>query len=158
MNNLRQLAAARDQFQLENGRPPASIEELVGETKYIKKLVSVDGESYAGISLIPGQPMIATTAEGVAVTYVPSAPSAPRREQTPAEVQAAALVEQLKQKIKPVLTKALEAYGAVNNGASPTNPEALLPFFATPQDGADFVEFIEAQKNAFIAAQKAAGK
>jgi len=37
-NNLRQIAAARDEFILENGRPPTSITELVGPQAYIREL------------------------------------------------------------------------------------------------------------------------
>ena len=44
--------------------------------------------------------------------------------------------------------KAVEAYRAANNGNQPPSPEALIPYFATPQEGADFVEFLEAQKAA----------
>lgn len=50
LNNLRQVAAARDQYVLENGRPPGSITDLVGTNSYIRRLLSVAGESYANIS------------------------------------------------------------------------------------------------------------
>ena len=42
LNNLRQIAAARDQFQVDRGRPANSLDEIVGEGKYIKRLVPVD--------------------------------------------------------------------------------------------------------------------
>ena len=58
----------------------------------------------------------------------------------------------------PAAKIAMDAYRAANNGQSPPNPEALIPYFATPQQGADFVEFLEAQKAALLAEQKAAGK
>lgn len=144
LNNLRQMSAASDQFRLENGRPPSSLEELVGETKYIRRLIQIDGENYAGVSLLPGQPMTVTTANGVSVTYDPTSNLTTRPEQTPAMARANELARQ----ITPALKKAMEAYRAANNGALPPAEQGLLPYFATPQEGADFVEFLEAQKAA----------
>ena len=43
---------------------------------------------------------------------------------------------------------AWEAYRAAHQGQEPPNPKALIPYFATPQDGADWVEFLEAHKAA----------
>ncbi len=43
---------------------------------------------------------------------------------------------------------ATEAYHAAHHGKEPPNPEALIPYFATPQEGADWVELIDAQKGA----------
>ena len=55
---------------------------------------------------------------------------------------------ELGRKIGPSAQKAIEAYRAANNGQMPPNEHALLPFFATSSDGADFVEFLVAQKKA----------
>jgi RNA polymerase sigma factor (sigma-70 family) len=143
LNYLRQIDAARSQFQLEMKRPPASIQELVGEDKYIREIIPQDGEDYSGVNLQPGQPLSVTTANGLTVTYDPSSEAnTTRPESSPAEAR----VDELRRKIAPAGTKAMEAYRAANNGNSPASPEALIPFFATPQEGADFVEFIEAQK------------
>ena len=38
------------------------------------------------------------------------------------------------------------AYSAVNNGQRAPSDEALLPYFATPQEAADYVEFMAKQK------------
>jgi RNA polymerase sigma factor (sigma-70 family) len=43
---------------------------------------------------------------------------------------------------------ATEAYHAAHHGQEPPNPEALIPYFATPQEGADWVELIDAPKGA----------
>lgn len=72
LNNLRQIAAAADQYMLENGKPVGQIADLVGPSKYIKRLISVDGEDYARIS--PGDnkhPLSITTQSGVSVSYTP---------------------------------------------------------------------------------------
>jgi len=98
--------------------------------------------------LVPGAPMALTTAIGLSVNLDPSAP---RPVPTPEEVRLSELSKQL----SPAIKQAVEAYGAANNGAKPNTPEALIPFFATPQDGADFVEFVEAQK---AVARKQIGK
>jgi hypothetical protein len=37
---------------------------------------------------------------------------------------------------------------SAHNGNNSPNEEAILPFFSTPQEGADYVEFIEAKKAA----------
>ena len=141
MNNLRQIAAARDMFQRKNGRPAASIQELVGEGKYVHALVSVDGEDYSASSMIPGQPLIATMADGSTVSFNNDVDP---RTLSPAQLRFAELAK----KLEPALRAATDAYRAANNGQRPPNPEALIPFFATPQEGADFVEAMEAQKAA----------
>jgi RNA polymerase sigma factor (sigma-70 family) len=150
MNNLRQLAAAADQFHLEHGRRPASIADLVGETKYVRRLVPVAGEDYAGVIFAAGQPMRVILPTGETISYdsrpnaaVPaSAPPPAPRELTPAEARVAQLARQL----EPAGKKAMEAYRAANGGRNPPRGEALIPYFATPQEGADFVEFLEAQR------------
>lgn len=43
---------------------------------------------------------------------------------------------------------ATDAYRVAHQGQDPPNPRALIPYFTTPQDGADWVEFLEAQKGA----------
>ena len=71
LNNLRQLAAAADQFYLENGKNQVTLDELVGETKYVKRLVIIDGEDYRQITFAQGKPLIVTTAGGFTTTYAP---------------------------------------------------------------------------------------
>jgi RNA polymerase sigma factor (sigma-70 family) len=144
LNNLRQLAAARDQFMLDHGRPAASLDELVGENKYIRRLVPVDGENYHGISLLPNQPMTVVNGSGSSVTFDPADVQRAKIEVTP-EVQQR---NELQKKFEASVNKAVAAYRSANNGQIPANDQALLPYFSTPQEGADFVEFIEAQKSA----------
>ena len=43
---------------------------------------------------------------------------------------------------------AMDAYHAAHSGQEPPNLKALIPYFATPQEGADYVEYLEAQKEA----------
>ena len=43
---------------------------------------------------------------------------------------------------------AMDAYHAAHSGQEPPNLQALIPYFATPQEGADYVEILEAQKDA----------
>jgi RNA polymerase sigma factor (sigma-70 family) len=143
LNNLRQIAAARDQVHLENGRPPLSVDELVGEKKYIRRLIAVDGENYTGLSMLPDQPLVVVNASGMTITYEQSGPAA-----APPPNPAALRAQELGRRLEPTGRKAMEAYRAANPGKSPPTPEALLPYFATPQEGADFVEFLDAQKSA----------
>lgn len=137
VNNLRVIYAARDQFQRDHGRAPASLDELIGEGKSIPALVAVNGEDYSALSLVPGQPLAIADHEGTTVAYDPSTPP-PTQELTPAMQRARDLSNQL----KPAVEKAVEAFRAANNGAMPPNPAALVPYFATPQESTDFTNLL----------------
>jgi hypothetical protein len=140
LNNLRQFSAARDQFILEYGRPPTSLDELVGDTKYIRRLNAVSGESYATLPLVRGVPLTVVTPDGVTVTYDQTGQSTTKPQLSPEEMQIQATME----RIKPAIDRAVAAYAAANNGARPPSPQALVSYFATPQEGADFVEAMDA--------------
>jgi hypothetical protein len=71
LNNLRMIAAASDQFYLEYGTNQTTLAQLVGPTKYIKELRSVDGEDYGTLVLRQGVNLSVTTASGVMVNYMP---------------------------------------------------------------------------------------
>jgi RNA polymerase sigma factor (sigma-70 family) len=161
LNNLRQIAAARDQFILEERRPPLSTAEIVGYTRYVKRFLPIDGEDYRGVALVPGQPMTVTTASGITVTYDPTGGTTTKPDVTPevmhAKVlqwkidQADAKITALEKKIVPIARQAEEAYRAANGRRYPLQPDDLIPYFATPQQGADWVEFLEAVKAAAAA-------
>jgi hypothetical protein len=63
-HNLRQIAAAADQYYLEHGTLSTNVAELVGPTKNIRRLVVVDGEDYSNVTLKQGTPVKLTTAAG----------------------------------------------------------------------------------------------
>lgn len=69
LNNLRMLAAAADQYYLENGVAHATYDELVGPSKYVKVVTPVDGEDYRRITFRQGQALEVTTASGQKVRY-----------------------------------------------------------------------------------------
>lgn len=71
LNNLRQLAAAADQFYLENGKTKTTLDELVGETKYVRRLVPVDGEDYRQLEFTQGKELRVTTQGGFSISYAP---------------------------------------------------------------------------------------
>jgi hypothetical protein len=71
LNNLRQLAAAADQFFLENGVARATYDDLVGPTKYVKQVAPVDGEDYRGIGFAQGKPIEVRTGQGYVISYQP---------------------------------------------------------------------------------------
>lgn len=71
MNNLRQLAAAADQFYLENGKTSVTYDELVGPDKYVKTMTSHDGENYRAIQFAQGNPLRVTTQSGHTISYEP---------------------------------------------------------------------------------------
>lgn len=57
LNNLRQLAAAADQYYLENGVATARYSDLVGPDKYIRQLNPVAGENYLTVVFKQGSPL-----------------------------------------------------------------------------------------------------
>ncbi len=71
LNNLRQLAAAADQYYLEKGVTAATYEDLVGpeEDKYIKEMRSVVGEDYSQLTFEQGEPLVIELPDGRMVTY-----------------------------------------------------------------------------------------
>jgi type IV pilus assembly protein PilA len=71
LNNARQMAAAADQYYLENGATSANSSSLVGATNYVKALNTVASETYPdgytqGITIT-----IAGVAGVRTVTYAP---------------------------------------------------------------------------------------
>jgi hypothetical protein len=52
------------------------------------------------------------------------------------------------QRLDQPIKKAVAAYQAANNGGNPPSEQALLPYFATKEEGADFLELVEASKAA----------
>ncbi len=152
MNSLHQLGAARDQFWFEKGQAPGSVHELVGLDAYVKTVRPVSGEDYSGISMAKGQPLSVTTPDGMTVTFDPSGATTTPIEMPPEVARA----EQLSQKLAPAMQKAAAVYRLANPEVkSMPNPQVLVPYFTTPQEGADFLEMIEAQ-NAAMEAQKTA--
>lgn len=71
LNNLRQLAAAADQFYLENGKMQATFDQLVGPTNYVKQINPVEGEDYRAIVFAQGKPLTVTTSGGFSMSYNP---------------------------------------------------------------------------------------
>ena len=142
MNNLRQISAARHQYRIDHGQSPGSIEPLVGRGHYIKAVRTVGGEDYTGLSMEEGAPLTVTAPDGTTMTYDPSGATTTKIDYPP-EV---ARLEELAPKVQPLVKAAVTAYQAAHEGKNPPNSDALLPYFATPQDGAEFAEFIELQK------------
>jgi hypothetical protein len=71
-NNLRQLAAAADQYFLEQGVNTVTVGQLIGTepTKYIKELKPAAGETYPGNMVIEqGKPIKIKTAGGFEMSY-----------------------------------------------------------------------------------------
>lgn len=68
---VRQLAAAADQYYLENGVSTVELRQLVGATNYVKAVNTVAGESYP-LHYMRGMTMTVTGIAGTrTVTYAP---------------------------------------------------------------------------------------
>jgi RNA polymerase sigma factor (sigma-70 family) len=144
LNNLRQIDAARQQYQLENSHVAGSIRDLVGRKSFIKTVRTVDGEDYSNLSMNPAEPLTVTTPGGLTVTFDPSGASTTRPDFPPEVVR----LNELGARVQPSIKPALEAYRTAHNGQMPPNEQALVPYFATPKEGADYVEALEAKKAA----------
>ena len=92
----------------------------------------------------PDDPLTVTTPDGIVVTYDPSGATTTHPE-IPPEV---ARVQELSAKVQGSVNQAVNAYRAAHDGKMPPNEQALVPFFSTPQEGADFVELGEARRAA----------
>jgi type IV pilus assembly protein PilA len=77
LNNLRQLAAAADQFYLENGARAASFNDLVGPNRYIRTVVSVMGEDYRPLRFAQGQPLVLRLPDGRVLRFPEGAAPGP---------------------------------------------------------------------------------
>jgi hypothetical protein len=162
MAYLRQVDAAREQA-IYDKKPAKSVRDLTGNNGYIRSIRPLANEDYSELSMEKGKPLTVTTADGMTVTYDPSGATTTPIDY-PLEIQEARKLgeraEALAQKGNAARQKAIEAYRVANQGKNPPlqNPQALLPYFATSQDGADFVEFMEAQQAAAQAMKAAASK
>lgn len=71
LNNLRQFAAAGDQYCLEHGVTRAGYPDLVGPDKYIRELNSVAGEDYRSLIYQQGRSLRVRLPDGRVVEYGP---------------------------------------------------------------------------------------
>ncbi len=71
MNNARQMAAAADQYLLENGGQFAASSNLVGASNYVKSLGQVAGESYPDFYTQGVTITITGVASSRTITYPP---------------------------------------------------------------------------------------
>lgn len=69
LNNLRQLAAARDQYFLENAKTSCTYADLVGPDKYIREIKSVAGEDYTRLNFREGEALRVKMKTGKVVEY-----------------------------------------------------------------------------------------
>lgn len=71
LNNARQMAAAADQYYLENGATFAASTSLIGPTSYVKALNTVASESYPGFYTQGITITISGIANARTITYAP---------------------------------------------------------------------------------------
>jgi RNA polymerase sigma factor (sigma-70 family) len=137
LNNLRQIDAARTQYKLENNSDPGSVDILVGDNGYIRRLSTVGGEDYSGLSMGPGQVLTVTTPDGTVVTYDPSGATTTQITEPPTDTERA---QEMMQEVGPAVGQAVAAYRSSNQGQNPPSPDDLTPYFANPQDAAAFAQ------------------
>ncbi len=130
---------------MEKGADPDSVEALVGDAGYIRRLQTVGGEDYSGLSMADGQIPVRDDPDGTSVTYDPSGSATTQLAEAPTAEERA---QEMMQKVGPAVTQAVTAYRTSNQGQNPPNPEALTPYFANPQDAAAFAQARDAIKAA----------
>lgn len=142
LQNLRELAKAREQFVMENGRPPASLADLVGPTKYVWKLNPVDGEDYGTLQFGDGKAFSVTTASGITVSVVTNSTDSHGR-LIPGTAGGMAVAPSAE--LLTAITSAVDAFRQRHEGENPPLEDwtKLLPYFQTPKDAADYVDWIE---------------
>ena len=69
LNNLRQLAAAAQQYMLETGSPTAPYGSIVGPNLWVTTIEQVADETYAGINVNTASQSISATVNGRTITY-----------------------------------------------------------------------------------------
>jgi type IV pilus assembly protein PilA len=71
LNNLRQLAAASDQYFLETGKSTCGYDDIVGQEsrKYIRELKPVAGEDYTALVFEEGKPLVVELSDGRVISY-----------------------------------------------------------------------------------------
>lgn len=70
LENLRQLAAAADQFYLEYGKDSATWDDLVGPEKFIREVISLEGETYPK-TFKQREALVAVRPNGKNITFSP---------------------------------------------------------------------------------------
>ncbi len=148
-HNLRQIAAAREQFTLENNRAPASMAELVGPDKIIKRLNSVAGEDYSALPMSGA--LQVTTPGGVSAIFTPEdrPPPSPMSQSEPMRQ-----LMEITRRVGPSIARATDAYRLAHGKLPPGGDRnALLPYFEDAKQGADYVEYLEARDNLRRASQ-----
>jgi len=85
LNNLRQLAAAADQYYLEHNVRTTTYDKLVGPDLYVRALQPVAGEDYSSLEFEEGKPLVVHLADGRTIQYpaesdMPPVPETPESE------------------------------------------------------------------------------
>lgn len=102
------------------------------------------GEGYGDLSMQPDKPLKVVSPDGTVVVYDPAGRETTTLDFPPELVRA----QEMSQRLEPSINKAIEAYRSANAGKNPPSEKALLPYFPTPEEGADFVELVDARKKA----------
>ncbi len=144
VNNLKLISGLMSQYALERGTPPRSLADLVGVGRYTKTLRSVGGEDYSVLAMNIDQPLTVVTPDGESVTFDPKGVLTTQ----PVIPPAVELLQKLSLKVHKPIQNAYGAYAEAHYGMYPPNEEAILPYFRTPEEGADYVEYLKARKPA----------
>lgn len=141
VSNLRKLAAARDQFVLENGRPPAELSDLVGPTRFVWRLETVAGEDYGRLKFDDGQALSVTMADGTVVTVGTYSLDLHRR---PIPGTAGGMISAPPKELLDAITGAIDAFRVAHGGQNPPQEDAmkLLPHFSDPKKAADYLDWL----------------
>ena len=107
----------------------------------MRQIKPIAGEDYSTLLMGRDQPLMVTMADGTNVTYDPVGGTTTQPPTPTPQDRIASLAGDLgTQSWSFHAARAVAAYMAANNGDLPAGLPALLPYFATPQEGADFTE------------------
>ncbi len=144
--NLGFIKVMRDRYRREHGIDPVSLDQLVGRHSNLKRLISADGEDYSSVSLRSAETLSVTTAGGLTVWYRDwESPDGNSPIDYPPNEAKFRDMERIQH---GVITAATEAHRVANEGKDVEKDLQLVPFFATPQQAADYLELLDAMKAA----------
>jgi RNA polymerase sigma factor (sigma-70 family) len=138
IQKMKESAASLDRERVQMARDIAALKREIEAGKASRAAPSTGAASGVTSSKSSDQRDRGSTAAPDATPPNPADPQKPASPLAPDEVRVLTVASAMK--------AAMDAYHAAHGGQEPPNLHALIPYFATPQEGADYVEFIEAQK------------
>lgn len=140
IKKTKESAASLDRERVQMARDIAALKREIEAAKASRAAPSIFSAAGVTSSKSSDQREHGSTAAPDTKPTNSADPPKPASRLAPDEVRALTVASAMK--------AAMDAYHAAHSGQEPPSLQALIPYFATPQEGADYVEYLEAQKEA----------